>query len=122
MGPSVYNFDSTNMDLNTTTSTGMGDILLNDSYPGFDPLKYSFWNYRPFKIVNLAFAILFGISALTYVFQGIFSKTKWLGFTVAMVSGCVLEVIGYIGRVMANDDIFSEVSYRAVHVERGHCV
>lgn len=121
MNPSIYNFDRTDMDLNTTTAPDMGDILA--TYPDFNPLDYSFWNYIPLKSVNLAFAILFGISALTYLFQGILSKKKWLGFSIAMVSGCVLEVIGYIGRVIGNDDIFSEVCYRArKHVEHGHCV
>jgi hypothetical protein len=73
-------------------------------------LDGSFFAYRPTKSINFAFAILFGISAIAFLLQGIASKKSWLGFTVVMVSGCVLEVVGYTGRVLAYDDLYSEVS------------
>ena len=76
-------------------------------------LDYSYWGYRPSFSANMAFAILFGLSSLGYIGQGLFGK-GWLGFTIAMVCGCVLEVIGYVGRVLAYDDGFTEVC-------RNHC-
>lgn len=116
----TISFDPTNVNLNTTISADMTNILATTSYSPFEctpewcPLEYSCWRYRPARSVNLAFAILFGISALTYLAQGLFSKKKkWLGFTIAMVSGCILDVIGYAGRVMAYDDLFREVGYQA---------
>jgi hypothetical protein len=72
--------------------------------------ELSYWSYRPSKSANLAFAILFGISALAFLAQGIASKKRWLGFTIAMVLGCIIEVVGYVGRVMAYEDIYSEVN------------
>jgi uncharacterized membrane protein len=74
---------------------------------GFD---LSYWSYRPSKSINLAFAVLFGISALAFTAQGIASKKRWMGFTVAMVLGCVIEVVGYVGRAQAYDDLYTEVS------------
>jgi hypothetical protein len=72
------------------------------------PLSLSFWGYRPSLGANLTFLILFGISTLVYIGQGFLNKA-WLGFTIAMVCGCVLEVIGYVGRVLAYNDLFTEV-------------
>ncbi|KAF3032959.1 hypothetical protein E8E12_000569 [Didymella heteroderae] len=71
------------------------------------PLGASYWGYRPSLAANLAFLILFGISTLSYIGQGFLNKA-WLGFTIAMVCGCALEVIGYIGRVLAHNDGFTE--------------
>lgn len=75
------------------------------------PLDASYWGYRPSLGANLAFLILFGISTLAFIGQG-FLNRAWLGFTIAMVCGCLLEVIGYIGRVLAHSDGFSEVWQR----------
>lgn len=113
MDTSVHNLDPTSVYPNTTFPPQMDDNLATDYYKDFDPLSYSpFWYYRPNKSVNLAFAVLFGISALTFLGQGIFSGKKWLGFTIAMVSGCAIEAIGYAGRVMAYNEPESEVSCR----------
>jgi hypothetical protein len=72
------------------------------------PIEWSYWGYRPSLSTNLAFAVVFGISTIAFLVQGIASK-RWLGFTIAMASGCALEVVGYIGRVLAYNDVFSEV-------------
>lgn len=74
------------------------------------PLSESYWGYRPSLGANDTFLVLFGISTLVFVGQGFLNKA-WLGFTIAMVCGCLLEVIGYIGRVLAYNDGFSEVRY-----------
>lgn len=81
------------------------------------PLDASYWGYRPSLGANLAFLILFGISTLGYVAQGFLNKA-WLGFTIAMVCGCVLEVIGYVGRVLAYNDGFTEVRRRHMPCNR----
>lgn len=60
---------------------------------GTCPLDWSYWGYRPSYSANLTFTVLFGISMIAYLAQGIVGK-RWLGFTIAMVSGCALEVIG----------------------------
>jgi hypothetical protein len=68
----------------------------------------SYWAYYPSLAANSFFIAIFGLSTVLYLAQGILSK-KWLGFTIAMVSGGVLEIIGYAGRIMANSDVYSEV-------------
>jgi hypothetical protein len=98
----------------STTSTDYADWS-GYSYPT-DPSSYYYGSgmvyfaYNPSKSVNTAFAILFGISALLFLVQGIASKKKWLGFTIAMVCGCALEVIGYVGRIRAYDHLSDMVS------------
>jgi hypothetical protein len=77
----------------------------------------SHWKYRPDQHVNLAFAILFGFSAFVFLTQGFASKKTWLGFSIAMVCGCVLEVIGYIGRILAYDDIYSQVRRYPIFIQ-----
>jgi hypothetical protein len=75
------------------------------------PIEYAYWGYRPSFSTNITFTALFGISTIAFLVQGIAGK-KWLGFTIAMVSGCALEVIGYVGRILAHKDMFSEVCLR----------
>ncbi|KAF1941376.1 sphingoid long-chain base transporter RSB1 [Clathrospora elynae] len=70
-------------------------------------LDGSYWGYQPSHSTNLAFAVLFGVSMVAFLVQGVFSK-RWLGFTISMASGCAVEVIGYIGRVLAYDDVWSQ--------------
>jgi hypothetical protein len=70
--------------------------------------NYAYFQYRPNRAANLTFAALFGISMLAYLAQGALSK-KWVGFTIAMVAGCTLEVIGYTGRFAAYKDMWHEV-------------
>ena len=64
--------------------------------------------YEPSLIINAAFLVLFGISFITFVVQGT-ADAKWLGFSLAMAAGCALEVAGYAGRILAQQDMFAEV-------------
>lgn len=102
MESSIYTSDMSHQDLLHNTQDGCTWELCH--------LSYAYFEYRPNRAANLAFAVLFGISMLAYLGQGIFSK-KWIGFTVAMVGGCVLEMIGYAGRVAAYKDLWHEVCY-----------
>lgn len=72
------------------------------------PLEAGYWGYRPSMGANIAFLLLFGLSTLGYISQGFFNQA-WLGFTIAMVCGCTLEVVGYVGRVLAYFNGFTEV-------------
>lgn len=73
-------------------------------------MDLSYWSYLPSLAANGLFLGLFSLSLALFIVQSIFSK-RFLGFTIAMVSGCILEIIGYIGRVMSWYNPFSEVSY-----------
>ncbi|KAF2681697.1 RTA1-domain-containing protein [Lentithecium fluviatile CBS 122367] len=70
--------------------------------------QWSYWAYYPSIAANSFFIVLFGLSTLLFIFQGMKFSRKWMGFGIAMVCGGVLEIIGYIGRIMANKDVFSE--------------
>lgn len=72
------------------------------------PLELSYWAYRPSLIANSIFLALFALSLITFLVQAVLSK-RFLGFTIAMLSGCILEVLGYAGRIMSYYNPFQEV-------------
>lgn len=73
------------------------------------PLDLSFWAYLPSLAANGLFLALFSISFVVFFGQSILSK-RFLGFTIAMLSGCALEIIGYVGRILSWYNPFSNVS------------
>lgn len=64
------------------------------------PLESSYWDYLPSLAANSIFIALFSLSLAAYLGQAFLSRKFW-GFTIAMVGGCILEVLGYAGRIMA---------------------
>lgn len=75
------------------------------------PLSLSFWAYRPSLAANSTFLALFALSLGVFICQGVLSR-RFLGFTIAMVSGCILEVLGYVGRIMSYYNPFHEARKR----------
>ena|ERR1700761_1115825 len=75
-------------------------------------LSFSYWAYRPSVPANALFIALFSISLLCFLGQAIFSR-RYIGFSIAMISGSALEVLGYGGRLWAYFNPFEEVSYNA---------
>ncbi|KAF2793980.1 RTA1-domain-containing protein [Melanomma pulvis-pyrius CBS 109.77] len=71
------------------------------------PLSLSYWGYLPSLPANALFLAVFAISTLLFIGQGLLSK-RFIGFSVAMISGCALEVIGYVGRVLSHSNPFAE--------------
>lgn len=61
-------------------------------------------NYLPTVAGNLVFAIIFAFFLAIQLAQGIYYKT-W-GFLVGITCGCILEVLGYGGRVWMHYQIF----------------
>ncbi|XP_014556569.1 hypothetical protein COCVIDRAFT_99445 [Bipolaris victoriae FI3] len=74
------------------------------------PIRKAFWMYEPSLIINSAFLVLFSISFITFVVQGT-ADAKWLGFSLAMAIGCALEVAGYAGRILAQQDMYAETPF-----------
>ncbi|EMD97355.1 hypothetical protein COCC4DRAFT_40991 [Bipolaris maydis ATCC 48331] len=74
------------------------------------PIHEAFWMYEPSLIINGAFLVLFSISFITFAVQGT-ADAKWLGFSLAMAVGCALEVAGYAGRILAQQDMFAETPF-----------
>ncbi|KAI9651853.1 MAG: hypothetical protein M1829_002125 [Trizodia sp. TS-e1964] len=73
-------------------------------------LKQSYFNYRPNLAINSIFLALFLLSFVTYVLQGVLSR-RALVFCFAMTCGCILEILGYIGRIMAYHNPFQQPGF-----------
>ena len=72
------------------------------------PIKESYYAYRPSLPANAVFLALFSFSLCCFILQAALSR-RFIGFTAAMFSGCSLEVLGYIGRIMSWYNPFNQV-------------
>ena len=72
------------------------------------PIYDSYYNYRPSLAANGIFLALFAFSLCCYLLQFGLSR-RFIGFSIALASGCILEVLGYIGRIMSYYDPFNQV-------------
>jgi len=61
--------------------------------------------YRPSIAANGTFISLFSFAVILQIAQGVHWKT-W-GFMIAMLLGCIEEIIGYAGRLMLYNNPFS---------------
>ncbi|KAK0729857.1 RTA1 like protein-domain-containing protein [Lasiosphaeris hirsuta] len=75
-----------------------------------DPLceaDTGFYLYKVSLPANALFAAIFGLSLLGFI--GTYAATRrGLGFTLAMVAGVILEILGYAGRLMSYKNRFDE--------------
>ncbi|OLN96108.1 Sphingoid long-chain base transporter RSB1-like protein 6 [Colletotrichum chlorophyti] len=69
------------------------------------PLEASLLQYQPSIPVNGTFIALFSVAMIIHAFQGFRSK-HW-GFMASMIGGCLLEIIGYVGRLILYENPFS---------------
>lgn len=89
-------------------------------YPRLDPMQgctletcdpsQSIYGYRPDLAATLIFLIVFALSGVAYVFQGIKSRT-WF-FTGAMVLGAISETLGYVAKILLWQDPFSDLGFK----------
>ncbi|PLB48744.1 RTA1-domain-containing protein [Aspergillus steynii IBT 23096] len=68
------------------------------------PIEASILQYRPSVPANVIFIVVFALAMLVHIFQGI--RTGSWGFMVNMVCGCILEIAGYVGRVLLHGNPF----------------
>ncbi|KAL8721581.1 MAG: hypothetical protein Q9181_007679, partial [Wetmoreana brouardii] len=75
----------------------------------FCTVEATTYAYRPDLAANIFFIAVFGICLGIQFIQGI----KWHTWTymIAMTFGCLGEVIGYIGRVIMNNNPWSDVGF-----------
>ncbi len=71
------------------------------------PVQSSYYFYRVDLGANATFAALFGISLLGYLITFLVTRRAF-AFTFAMLSGVILEVVGYAGRLMSWQNQWSE--------------
>ncbi|KAI5782453.1 RTA1 like protein-domain-containing protein [Pyronema domesticum] len=69
------------------------------------PLDRSFYDYVPSLAMNTLLLVLFALSGITFCIQG-FRTKSWTTFTVAMVLGCINEIIGYVSRILCHNNPF----------------
>ncbi|KAF4968827.1 hypothetical protein FSARC_3856 [Fusarium sarcochroum] len=68
------------------------------------PLEASILRYQPNIPANAVFIAVFGLSMAIHAFQGI--KMRTWGFMLSMMAGCILEIIGYVGRLIIHNNPF----------------
>jgi hypothetical protein len=73
-------------------------------------LNASYWGYIPSFLANVLFLSLFGLSTLVFTIQTFLSK-RYLLFSISMISGGIIEVIGYAARIKARNALWTEVYY-----------
>jgi hypothetical protein len=69
------------------------------------PIEYSVYKYRPSVPANAIFVALFGFSIFVHVLLGI--RWRQWSFMTLMIVGCLVEIAGYIGRLILYHNPFS---------------
>ncbi|KAI0394155.1 RTA1-domain-containing protein [Xylariaceae sp. FL0594] len=69
-----------------------------------DPSE-SFYGYRPNLGIDVFFAIVY-TAVISYSLYIVFRKKSWLGYTIALIIGSLLELIGYASRIYGYADPF----------------
>lgn len=75
------------------------------------PVSQSIYGYTPNLGATLFFLILFALSTITYLGQGIRSKTTWF-FTIAMMLGGISETMGYVAKMLLHENPFSNTGFK----------
>ncbi|KAL2073396.1 hypothetical protein VTL71DRAFT_10720 [Oculimacula yallundae] len=102
---------------NLTHSTGNGQgygnatLLANPELCTFETcdLSLASFLYIPTLPGNAIFAAIFGIYLVVQIYLGIKHKT-W-GYMTSMVIGLLLEIIGYVGRILLHNDPFNNNNF-----------
>ena len=72
-------------------------------------LAQSNFLYRPDFGGNLFFTIFFGVFIIPQLVLGVWRRTQ--GFGIGMIIGLLLEVVGYVARVLMHNDPFSDSAF-----------
>ncbi|KAK3363455.1 RTA1 like protein-domain-containing protein [Lasiosphaeria hispida] len=84
-----------------------GAFCYNDPTNPLCETVSGFYNYDISLPANALFVGIFGLSLLGFI--GTYGATRrGLGFTLAMVAGVILEVLGYVGRLMSQKNRWDE--------------
>lgn len=75
------------------------------------PTEASVYGYRPSIAFNATFVALFSASIMVHAVQ--LARYRAYFFSLAMISGCVVEIIGYAGRLWLHQNPFSFSAFMA---------
>lgn len=68
------------------------------------PVEWSVFQYQPSLAANAIFIAIFGVLMVAHLVQGVWYKAwSYMG---CIVAGCILQIIGYGGRIMLHDNPF----------------
>lgn len=69
------------------------------------PVEWSVYQYRPSLPASIAFIAMFGLAMLVHIYLGIRWRS-WF-FMSFMLMGCLMEIVGYAGRIILRGNPFS---------------
>jgi RTA1 like protein len=69
-------------------------------------LDDTIYTYRPSLAANASFLTLFALTGILHAIQGVVWKKK--AFWIAVVLGCIAEIVGYAGRLISHSNPFDE--------------
>lgn len=75
------------------------------------PIEYSVYGYRPSLAASGALIALYTICMGIQVVMGLHYKTWW--FMICMVLGCLVEILGYAGRILYWQDPWAQSGVRS---------
>ncbi|KLU88990.1 hypothetical protein MAPG_07969 [Magnaporthiopsis poae ATCC 64411] len=73
------------------------------------PVQMSVYGYRPSLAANYAFIACLGLACAIHLILGVRTRSWW--FMGAMCSGCVVCIVGYVGRIMLYYNPWSFVGF-----------
>ncbi|KAK2052914.1 parasitic phase-specific protein PSP-1 [Colletotrichum caudatum] len=68
------------------------------------PLEWSILRYQPSTPASGVFIAFFALAWILHAIQGF--KWKTWGFSASMIFGCILEIVGYVGRLIIHNNPF----------------
>ncbi|PKS10217.1 hypothetical protein jhhlp_001967 [Lomentospora prolificans] len=68
------------------------------------PIEYSVYRYRPSLPANIVFIAIYALALIIHAYLGLRWKQTW--FAICMIIGCLVEIIGYVGRVLMHGNPF----------------
>lgn len=73
------------------------------------PIEASVYSYRPSLPANIVFIALYAIAGLLHAYLGI--RWRQWSFTGCILAGCLLEIAGYVGRIIMYGNPFDFIGF-----------
>jgi hypothetical protein len=73
------------------------------------PIEWSVYQYRPSIPASAVFLALFSIAMIVHTYLGI--RWKQYFFMSFMLLGCLVEIVGYIGRILLHKNPFDFIGF-----------